>query len=182
MNHTGVGSGITFTDSGVNYWNISKTAATNKNILGGPFLGGNYWTNISGTGFSDTCNDIDHDGLCDTSFDMGSDNYDNYSIVASCTIFNQDGYVWILTREQNPNVELIETLKNKTISMGFTNTDLIQSYQGPECNEKYFTLLNVNNNNSNDDCCLDGNCCHGVEYCCDECYGSCRCSVGGKCH
>jgi hypothetical protein len=27
-----------------------------------------------------------------------------------------------------------------------------------------------------------GNCCHGVEYCCDECNGSCRCSVGGKCH
>jgi hypothetical protein len=33
-----------------------------------------------------------------------------------------------------------------------------------------------------DDCCLDGNCCHGVEYCCDTCDGSCRCSVGGKCH
>lgn len=108
--------------------------------------------------------------------------YDNYSIVASCTIFNQNGYVWVLTRQQNPDVELIETLKNKTASMGFDTTDLIYSYQGPKCNEQFFTLLNVNNNYTNDDCCLDGNCCHGVEYCCDECYGSCRCSVGGKCH
>jgi len=33
-----------------------------------------------------------------------------------------------------------------------------------------------------DDCCLDGDCCHGVEYCCDPCNGSCRCSVGGKCN
>lgn len=33
-----------------------------------------------------------------------------------------------------------------------------------------------------DDCCLDGNCCHGVEFCCDTCNGSCRCSVSGKCH
>ena len=35
---------------------------------------------------------------------------------------------------------------------------------------------------SGDDCCLDGNCCHGVEYCCDTCAGSCRCSVNGKCY
>jgi len=33
-----------------------------------------------------------------------------------------------------------------------------------------------------DDCCLSGNCCHGVEYCCDTCNGSCRCSVNGKCY
>lgn len=32
------------------------------------------------------------------------------------------------------------------------------------------------------DCCLDGNCCHGLEYCCDECDGTCRCSVRGKCN
>jgi len=32
-----------------------------------------------------------------------------------------------------------------------------------------------------EDCCLDGNCCHGLEYCCDECDGTCRCSVHGKC-
>lgn len=36
--------------------------------------------------------------------------------------------------------------------------------------------------NSTNDCCLDGDCCHGVEYCCDTCDGSCRCSVNGKCH
>ncbi len=31
------------------------------------------------------------------------------------------------------------------------------------------------------DCCLNGDCCHGVEYCCDTCNGNCRCSVGGSC-
>lgn len=31
------------------------------------------------------------------------------------------------------------------------------------------------------DCCLDGNCCHGLEYCCNECDGQCVCSVHGKC-
>eukprot|EP01028_Stygiella_incarcerata_P000217 TRINITY_DN1029_c5_g1_i1.p1 TRINITY_DN1029_c5_g1~~TRINITY_DN1029_c5_g1_i1.p1 ORF type:complete len:133 (+),score=25.27 TRINITY_DN1029_c5_g1_i1:153-551(+) len=32
-----------------------------------------------------------------------------------------------------------------------------------------------------EDCCWEGNCCHGVEYCCNECDGTCTCSVGGKC-
>eukprot|EP00762_Andalucia_godoyi_P008377 ANDGO_07377.mRNA.1 hypothetical protein len=35
---------------------------------------------------------------------------------------------------------------------------------------------------SDPDCCLDGDCCHGLEYCCTECDGKCRCSVSGKCH
>jgi hypothetical protein len=33
-----------------------------------------------------------------------------------------------------------------------------------------------------DDCCLEGRCCSGMEYCCNECDGSCTCSVHGKCH
>jgi hypothetical protein len=35
---------------------------------------------------------------------------------------------------------------------------------------------------ANDDCCLEGRCCSGMEYCCNECDGSCRCSVHGKCN
>jgi len=34
---------------------------------------------------------------------------------------------------------------------------------------------------TDDDCCLNGDCCHGVEFCCDTCNGSCTCSVHGKC-
>ena len=33
-------------------------------------------------------------------------------------------------------------------------------------------------------CCLDGNCCRGVEFCCNSCddsKGGCTCSQGGKC-
>jgi len=42
--------------------------------------------------------------------------------------------------------------------------------------------LTVTEPDPNYDCCLNGDCCHGVEYCCDTCAGSCRCSVNGKCH
>ncbi|PXF61861.1 MAG: hypothetical protein C4B59_01125 [Candidatus Methanogaster sp.] len=44
-------------DYGNNQWNITKTAGAN--IIGGPFLGGNYWSDYTGV-------DTDADGLGDT--------------------------------------------------------------------------------------------------------------------
>jgi len=49
-----------------NYWNASKTLGTN--IVGGSFVGGNFWATPSGTGFSETCVDIDYNGICDESY------------------------------------------------------------------------------------------------------------------
>jgi parallel beta-helix repeat protein len=36
-----------------NSWNVTKTSGLN--IIGGQYLGGNYWADPSGTGFSETC-------------------------------------------------------------------------------------------------------------------------------
>ena len=51
-----------------NVWNITKTPGTN--IVGGPFLGGNFWANTTGTGFSQINVDTDGDGFCDSQFDF----------------------------------------------------------------------------------------------------------------
>jgi parallel beta-helix repeat protein len=41
-------------------WNITKTPG--KNIVGGPYIGGNYWATPEGNGFSQTHSDSDADG------------------------------------------------------------------------------------------------------------------------
>jgi parallel beta-helix repeat protein len=52
-------------------WNITKTLGTN--VVGGPYLGGNYWANSNGTGYSQTCADADRDGICDFPYTVGND-------------------------------------------------------------------------------------------------------------
>jgi PGF-pre-PGF domain-containing protein len=62
-----------------NNWNT--TNATGPNIVGGPYIGGNYWAKPDGTGFSQENTDTDEDGFCDTPNDTYiihevQDNYD----------------------------------------------------------------------------------------------------------
>jgi PGF-pre-PGF domain-containing protein len=55
-------------------WNT--TNSTGPNILGGPYIGGNFWGAPDGTGFSDTCDDHDSDGFCDEVYNLTSGNVD----------------------------------------------------------------------------------------------------------
>jgi len=56
-----------YSDESVYPWNLvfNRTLNLTENIAGGPYLGGNVWTNPAGTGFSQTQSDADFDGICD---------------------------------------------------------------------------------------------------------------------
>ncbi len=66
------------TSSSSNNWNTTKTTGTN--IIGGSWLGGNYWANPDGTGFSQLCTP-DNDGICDLVYDLGTGNVDNLPLI-----------------------------------------------------------------------------------------------------
>lgn len=53
-------------DNTKNHWNIKRTSGTN--IVGGPYIAGNFWANPGGTGFSETATDENKDGIADTAY------------------------------------------------------------------------------------------------------------------
>ncbi|AAM06330.1 NosD domain-containing protein [Methanosarcina acetivorans] len=54
--------------------NSSKTSG--ESIVGGPYIGGNYWSNPSGTGFSENCTDVDKDGIADSTYEIKNGTFD----------------------------------------------------------------------------------------------------------
>ncbi|MCE5298157.1 MAG: right-handed parallel beta-helix repeat-containing protein, partial [Methanoregulaceae archaeon] len=56
-----------------NTWNT--TMCSGPNIVNGPYIGGNYWANPSGTGFSEVTNDTNGDGFCDSPYQIISGAY-----------------------------------------------------------------------------------------------------------
>jgi parallel beta-helix repeat protein len=64
-----------------NVFNTTKTAGSN--IVGGPYVGGNFWAKPDGTGFSQTAPDADGDGIADAVYSFsGSISTDFLSLVA----------------------------------------------------------------------------------------------------
>mgnify|MGYP001571991183 CR=1 FL=1 len=62
--------------------NSPSTAAWNTtyqqviNIVGGPYLGGNFYARTNGAGFSETCADVNFNGICDAILQHSSQNID----------------------------------------------------------------------------------------------------------
>jgi parallel beta-helix repeat protein len=57
-----------------NKFNTTRQVGT-RIYSAGTEIGGNYWTNPSGNGYSDTCTDADRDGFCDQPYILYSDTY-----------------------------------------------------------------------------------------------------------
>lgn len=66
--------------SGINKWNTTKQTGNNIHNSSNPYIGGNYWTNSTGNGYSDTCTDTNNDGFCNNSYTVASNNIDYHPL------------------------------------------------------------------------------------------------------
>lgn len=66
FNTSTTGSGVFINDSNLNYFNTTNTTSTN--IIGKTYIGGNFWTNVNGSGYSDSCASLDADYFCDSEY------------------------------------------------------------------------------------------------------------------
>jgi parallel beta-helix repeat protein len=57
-----------------NIWNTTKSPGTN--IMEGPYMGGNFWADLNGTGFSQTAEDSDSDGISDQPYKVYGSDFD----------------------------------------------------------------------------------------------------------
>jgi len=82
-----------------NQWNTTRQFGT-RIYSDGNEIGGNYWSNPQGTGYSDSCGDNDNDGFCDTSYMLAVNNIDylplsdEYDGIPPTTTSNPDGSAW----------------------------------------------------------------------------------------
>jgi parallel beta-helix repeat protein len=83
-----------------NQWYITPTPGVN--IVGGLSIGGNYWSNPSSTGFSDTQPDSNNDGFCDQAYYPQSDLIDNYPLhKTAVTGKTPSGMPWLMLLLEN---------------------------------------------------------------------------------
>jgi hypothetical protein len=68
-------SSIYFDGTNINYWNTTRQTGS-RIYSAGTEIGGNYWTNATGNGYSDTCIDADKDGFCDDPYVLDANNAD----------------------------------------------------------------------------------------------------------
>ena len=62
-----------------NSWNTTKKKSTN--IVKGPYLGGNFWADPHGTGFSQTAEDSNSDGISDRLYRVNGSDIDYLPLV-----------------------------------------------------------------------------------------------------
>ena len=86
-----------------NHWNRTKILGTN--IIFGQQIGGNFWANPTGTGFSETCVDANKDGFCDMPYTIAANNID---------------YLPLILDTAPPTITIISPANNSTLPTNHT--------------------------------------------------------------
>ncbi len=120
--------------SNINTWNT--TLQSSPNIINGYSLGGNFWANPSGTGYSQTCADGDSDGICDSPNVLASNNIDYLPLTTDLTtditppIISINGFPWLwlhIEKGSSANLSIIITDDHPNIYQIYRNSTLVSS-------------------------------------------------------
>ncbi|MFH1400449.1 MAG: LamG-like jellyroll fold domain-containing protein [Nanoarchaeota archaeon] len=146
------------TDGTYNAWNTSNTTATN--IIGGTKIIGNYWAWPNGSGYSQTCADLDNDDICDQAYTLAAQNVDywpltdpnrapymNGSRISPTTAYVSDKLLGYCNGTDLDNDNLtyyyswyVDGVKNQT---GSNNNASIRFFPGVEANVNNVTSNNL---------------------------------------
>jgi nitrous oxidase accessory protein len=99
-----------------NIWNTTQSVGTN--IIGGPNLGGNFWANLEGTGFSQVSNDSNSDGICDLPYNVNGSDFDYLPLARPPLVTAVDLTVIIGIPETNNTSEVPIELDRRAIDFG----------------------------------------------------------------
>lgn len=99
-----------------NIWNTTQSVGTN--IIGGPNLGGNFWANLEGTGFSQVSNDSNSDGICDLPYNVNGSDFDYLPLARPPPVTAVDLTVIIGIPETNNTSEVPIELDRRAIDFG----------------------------------------------------------------
>lgn len=68
-------------EKAVNAENIWQSPlVTKQNIVKGPYIAGNFWADLEGKGYSETCTDENSNGICDTSYGVTGGGTDKFPL------------------------------------------------------------------------------------------------------
>ncbi|HQT45567.1 MAG TPA: NosD domain-containing protein, partial [Candidatus Micrarchaeota archaeon] len=82
-----------------------------SNIAGGPYIGGNFWALPGGTGYSETCPDLNRDGICDDPVSVAGGSVDYLPL----SVYNPDITRPVVTLLLPPN-----NLRTNDTSLNFS--------------------------------------------------------------
>jgi parallel beta-helix repeat protein len=124
-NNVIIGQGNRFTD-----WNV--TLKEGPNIIGGPLLGGNYWADPSGGGYSQTCEDLDQNGICDAPYLLGPGNQDKNPLTQVQPVPPMPG---------NPSWEQLPVIQETPLEPAYDGTINVSGTPAVIIPGEFFTLV-----------------------------------------
>jgi len=102
-------------DNGTNVWNTTKQAG--PNIIGGPYLGGNYWSDYTG-------NDTNGDGLGEAPYNITGDSNKDYLPLVVLPTAILEGHVSYVSRGIPPDARWIEPFVVRVFEQGNLTNEL----------------------------------------------------------